>query len=250
MNRKRNINMAMTEADVDTRIAAAMAATAPNINAVSVKLPMFWTARPEVWFAQCEAQFATRQINVELTKFNHIVAALDNATAAEVERFILQPDNTTPYTNLKEALIGAFGKTQVEKDQELLNLNGLGDRRPTALLRYIESLNSDPATLKRALFLGQLPLEVRRVLAAQNTININELAEQADRVMEAGRDNTFNGINAIKRRPKIPSSATMELCFYHNKFGENARKCGRKGCSMSRLVLDETSVSGNGQADR
>ena len=115
------------------------------------------------------AQFQTRNpvITADLTKFNHVVAALDNVTAGEVETIILSPPTNDKYAALKAGLINAFWKTQASKDMELLSLSGLGDRKPSSLLRHMESLNADPKTLLRALFLAQLPMEVRRVLAAQ-----------------------------------------------------------------------------------
>ena len=157
------------------------------VGAVAIKLPPFWTTRPEVWFAQCEAQFATRNITDQLTKFYYVVAALDTSTAAEVEALVLNPPAGNSYDQLKADLIKAFGRTQQDKDMALLNLAGLGDRKPSALLRYMTSLNSDPATLFRALFLMQLPVEVRRVLAINTTTSMEALADEADCIMAAGK---------------------------------------------------------------
>ena len=73
-----------------------------------------------MWFRQVEAQFATRSpaITVDLTKFNHVVAALDNATAGEVKAIILSPPRDDKYDALKAALINSFGKTQAAKGME------------------------------------------------------------------------------------------------------------------------------------
>ena len=100
-----------------------------TVNAVAVKLPIFWSGNPEVWFTQVESCFATRKITVQKTQFDHVIQALDNSTADRVQAVILNPSET-PYDTLKAALIDAFGKTQAQKDQEILNINGLGDKTP------------------------------------------------------------------------------------------------------------------------
>ena len=210
-------------------------------------------------FRQVEAQFATRSppIAADLTKFNYVVAALDNATAGEVEAIILSPPTDGKYDALKTALISAFGKTQASKDMELLSLSGLGDRKPSSLLRHMESLTADPKTLLRALFLAQLPLEARRILAG-STADLKDLAREADAIMEAGSTGFgATGISAVRKPTSSPTNPPpKELCFYHTKFGKEARKCNQRGCKMAHLILSSaptstpSPASGNGQAGR
>ncbi|GFO45634.1 transposon ty3-g Gag-Pol polyprotein [Plakobranchus ocellatus] len=116
----------------------------PNISAVSLKLPEFWTTSPEVWFARVEAQFGTKNISTDQTKYDYVVSALDVKTAEEVQEVLVNPPDANKYSVLKRALLKALGKSQAQRDNELLNLNGLGDRKPTALLRKINALNDDP----------------------------------------------------------------------------------------------------------
>ena len=106
-----------------------------QVNATAVKLPLFWQGNPKVWFRQVESVFATRNpaITTQETKFEYVIQALDNSTAERVQNIILDPPKN-PYDTMKAALIRAFGKTQAEKDQTLLGLNGLGDRKPSELL--------------------------------------------------------------------------------------------------------------------
>lgn len=216
----------------------------PAVNATAVKLPAFWQGNPEVWFRQVESVFTTRNpaVTVQQTKFEYVIQALDNNIAERVQNIILDPPEN-PYDALKAALIKAFGRTQAEKDQELLNLNGLGDKKPSELLQHMKNLNAEPATLFKALFLAQLPPDVRRILATSSKTDINELASEADRITEVTRLTQDVQVNAtgmtrgpsqqnqldqlhtgpsrsVRQMTKIPG-----MCKYHSTFGDQARKC-------------------------
>ena len=154
------------------------------------------------------------------------MSALDNTTAAEVKSVLLNPPDQNKYENLKTALLGAFGKSQARKDAELLNISGLGDRSPSALLRKLESLNNDAETLRRAFFLAQLPAQVRSILALQEFPDIHDLAKAADRIVEA--NNISQTVTAVS--VDRPSSASQRhhtafksnenyICHYHQRFG-------------------------------
>ena len=96
---------------------------AATVNATAVKLLPFWSGNPEVWFKQVESVFATRKITVQQTKFDYVVQGLDNSTADKVQSVILSPPEE-PYITIRKVLIYVFGKTQAQKDQDVLNING------------------------------------------------------------------------------------------------------------------------------
>ncbi|XP_076441065.1 uncharacterized protein LOC143280318 [Babylonia areolata] len=117
---------------------------------MSVKLPEFWIKSPEVWFTRVEAQFGTKAITQDQTKYDYVVSALDINTADEVQSILLNPPAVNKYNTLKSALIKTFGKSQAQKDAELLNLNGLGDKRPTALMLHARARRLNPEKLAAA----------------------------------------------------------------------------------------------------
>jgi len=63
-------------------------------NAVSLKLPTFWTSQPEIWFTQAEAQFHVRGITADTTKYYYVVAALDQPTAGRLLDALQSPPST------------------------------------------------------------------------------------------------------------------------------------------------------------
>jgi len=98
----------MNQDDIKALAKAVSDINAPSVQAVSVKLPEFWPDDPEIWFARVEAQFNTRGISADATKFDHVVGVLDNSTASEVKSVLTHPPATNKFEALKKALLDAF----------------------------------------------------------------------------------------------------------------------------------------------
>lgn len=166
----------------------------PRVTAVAIKLPPYWSSDPQVWFAQVEAQFATRGINNQRTMFDYVIASLSPEVATEIRDLILTPPNADQYTALKEQLIQRTAVSEQRRIQQLLGSEELGDRKPSQFLRRLQQLAGDTVrndgAFLRQLFLQRLPPNVRMVLAsAGDNTQITELANTADRIMEAGTSN-------------------------------------------------------------
>lgn len=237
-------------------------------NAVALKLPQFWPADPQIWFAQVEAQFATRKITNQDTKFYYVVASLSPEVAADIRDLLIQKPEENAYNELKKKLLERTTTTKAQKLQQLLATEELGDRKPSQLLRRFQQLLDDSPTdhpLVRELFLQRLPQHVRQLLAVttKSTTPLEELAKLADKAMEV---QTFN-VNSVQRPPESTAFDNLQaqlneinktlatlskkqekpanqpqaaasigkepLCFYHQRFGNKARKC-QQPCSHSQ----------------
>jgi hypothetical protein len=226
----------------------------PAVAAVTVKLPTFWPKRAEIWFAQAEAQFTLKNITVDLTKYSYVVAALDEETAGRVLSLIRTPPDNNKYTSLKTRLVGAFKLTEQECAARILDTNGLGDDKPSALMDKMLALipeGKQPGFLFREVFLRQLPGDVRSHLAHTDYPELSDLAKAADRHFlstGAAINATFSARAAsssqlTKAKVHKPTGDSGEVstgaCYYHQRFGAQASNC-RPPCSFP--------ASGNSQA--
>lgn len=155
------------------------------VNRVSVKVPPFWPERPEIWFAQVEAQFGIAGITTDLTKFNTVVAAIESNVLSQISDAILMPPEDGKYENLKKCMIERFCDSEQKQMQKLLSDIELGDRRPTQLLSELSNLAKDRVSddFLKSLWLQRLPGHVRAILQATN-VNLSELAKLADKILE------------------------------------------------------------------
>ena len=139
-----------------------------DIAAVALKLPSFWSADPQVWFAQVESQFFTRKITNQDTKFHHIVACLPPEVAVDIRDLIINKPPDNAYDELKNTLIKRTTASRTKRLQQLLSAEELGDRKPSQLLRRFEQLldgTSSDHPLIREVFLERLPGNVRQIFA-------------------------------------------------------------------------------------
>ena len=186
--------------------------TATAISAVNLKLPPFWSSDPEVWFQQVEAQFRTRGITVQHTKFDYIVASLSQEFATEVRDLIIRPPTDAPYDALREQLVKRTTASEQRKLQQLFNAEDLGDRKPTQLLRRIQQLlgertSTTDSTFLRELFLQRLPNNVRMILAStSNTTSLDELAQLADKIVDVSSPS----ISAVQNPPPPQLGAEVD----------------------------------------
>ena len=189
------------------------------------------------------------------TKYHHAVQGVDQTTTEEISAFLLNPPAIGKFDALKTLLISTFVLTQADKDASLLYISGLGDRKPSGLLRYMNSLTTtddQKSVVYPGFFLRQLPESIRVVLARDPPTSITDLSKAADDIL-AAQSPAF-GIAAVSagkmgRRAHPSSGKTGTCCFYHTKFGEKARKVVPP--LLQQLVTWPTSPSsGNASAAR
>lgn len=237
--------------------------TAPiqMVNRVSVKVPPFWHENPTIWFAQVEAQFEIAGMTVDSSRFNTVVAAIESKILCQVMDAVTQPPTSGKYDNLKEKLLTRFGASEQENIRKLLTDISLGDRKPSQLLNEMRSLAKNAITEQVLLTLWQnrLPTNVQAILQVSSE-SLEKKASLADKIMEVSSNNiaqVSTNSDLVKelqelrlqvqqlsfqrqdgrrsksrsrsksqhRRNSTPGKKDQSLCYYHNRFGEKARKC-------------------------
>ena len=244
--------------------AVADALMAATINTVALKLPEFSPDRIEYWFIAVEAEFNLHvpAITQDQTRYSYVVSALKGQVMDRVIDIIRNPPAAgTHYQAIKDRLLSAFSRSPLERSKMLLDWPGMGDGTPSALLSKMLAClpageDSDHILFK-ALFLRQLPADVQDHLAHSTALTIHVLAEQADAyfALSGNRLNQPSSlvgnvdVAAIDRtHQKCSTKKDTRLCFYHARYGTDARKCTQNNCPMSHVPLAKTPPVGNANA--
>ncbi len=220
-------------------------------NAVSLKLPTFWTAQPQVWFEQAEAQFTIHGITADQTKYAYIVAALDQVSTrtqqavSSIYSVILQQKT---YETIKACLLKTFGLTRRVQANKLLHMDELGDRMPSALMD--EMLDGhQPCMLFEQLFLNRMPDSIRLQLANADFTDPHKVAERADELllsMDTYSGPAIHKATVPRRQAKWKptssakdgdSNSNPDYCFYHKQDQEVYKTLQVSGKLPGRLSV-------------
>ncbi|XP_071834144.1 uncharacterized protein [Apostichopus japonicus] len=248
--------------------------TQQSLSAVSIKLPPYWPNDPIIWFAQVEAQFVTRRVTNEDTKYSYVISSLQPEIAQEVRDLLISKPSEQPYKKLKEELIKRTTASEQKRLHQLLISEELGDRKPTQLLRKMRQLlgtNTLHANILKQLFVQRLPSSAQLILASMSdTTPIETVAELADKIMEVTpayppiaaiqtsqaqaqksevqqlseqvreltaqiaslksevRERSRSRSRSRQRfnsQSNNTSNVDSDICWYHQSFGDKARKC-------------------------
>ncbi|XP_017480979.1 PREDICTED: uncharacterized protein LOC108370205 [Rhagoletis zephyria] len=231
---------------------------------ITVKLPPFWHANPSLWIAQVESRFIAARIKNDATKHHTVIAAIESNVLAQTSDIILNPPTTDMYETLKAHIVERFAESEPSRIKKLLQELELGDMRPSQLLREMRNLagNAMNDSMLKSVWLNRLPPDVRSIISISSE-PLDKVACLADKITEV-RDGpqwhaVSNAVNAApnytlaqqieqlskeitilksrvssqsrnrnrsssRNRPRTPE-LTAETCWYHFKFGDNAKKC-------------------------
>ncbi|XP_051162404.1 uncharacterized protein LOC127282272 [Leptopilina boulardi] len=149
-------------------------------------LPAFLFADPELWFSLVEQRFRGLQLTNESDRYTCVANALDPKVALEVRDVIVSTPPNNPYTILKAQILMRLSASQEEKTRRLLELEEMGDRKPSQFLRHLQTLagTTVPDAMLRTLWMHRLPNSAQAILAAQQELPLEKIAELADSIIE------------------------------------------------------------------
>ena len=139
---------------------------------MSIEIPPVWPADIKAWFTLLEAQLFCLGITKELTKFYYLVGALTPELGSRFSH-ATRTTGETPYTTLREAMLGQMRNSDFENVDFLLNNIEIGDRKPSALLNHLQGICSDMGLNDRfikAFFIKKLPPAIRTVVALSKDV--------------------------------------------------------------------------------
>jgi hypothetical protein len=160
--------------------------TAANIQR-ECRLPNFVIEKPQAWFKCVEAQLGDAKVVKPKDRYNKVLGKLP---VHIIEKLAPGTDDPSayadPYTALKERLLAAYGRSNWEKLDSLLNFPKMGvNERLLVVLARLNTLK--PASLEElfcAIFLRVLPDRYREHFSRCQFMTAEELAAVADGLWE------------------------------------------------------------------
>lgn len=194
----------------------------------NVKLPPYWPSSLNTWFIQVESQFAINRITSEVTKYNYLVSALPQDVAETLTDILDQPHQTTPFTQLKDAIINRHSLSIERRIKRIISDEDMGDKSPSDFYRRLKQLAGTSGTvtddLIRKLWLSRLPHLINISLIPLGDQSIDTVLDTADKIYDAMQTSTnVTNISALSNKPSTSSSSVshiQDIQSLHNEIKE------------------------------
>ena len=149
---------------------------------LTLKMPMFYEDKLELWFSLIEGHFEETNKTAEKARFRSVVPLLTTKAVTHAESILLEPPEDA-YTQLKANLIRRFRRHKLDMLCEMRDIKSLGDRSPLQMLAHLRSLSPDhqDCPIIEMFFLDLLPESVRRSLGGLESLD--EKASKAEEML-------------------------------------------------------------------
>lgn len=203
--------------------------TTSFIDRVSIKIPPFWTDKPEIWFYQVEAQFQISGVTSEATKFNYLIAQLDLKVVENIWD-IVSLDEPNKYTLAKNRLLKIFKESEEKRLKKVVSDIELGSLKPSQLLLKMKALAGTEVGEKliKTFWLDKLPAQIRGILSISDG-NLDKLSDMADKIWDISGPPPQ--VNALSQHSD--SAMIQKLCDRISAFETEVKKYRSRSRSRS-----------------
>lgn len=228
--------------------------TSAVVNAVTeVKLTAFYENDPELWFSVVEAQFESRKITSERSKYFHVVAHLSGSTAQQVKSVIATGYEEGKFQQLKDKLIAIYSETATEKFEKLISSEPLGDMKPSLALNKIKALGEGRLNdeFTKSLWLKRMPQFIKQVLSASKD-PLENLSDMADKMWEVSDKGTICSVSNGSQIEKTLQSIQQQLQKMSNRLNaiENNRTTRRDTTPHRSRNRSQSSRRSNDESEK
>lgn len=213
----------------------------------TLKIPPFWSGRPDLWFLQVESQFKIKNITSPSTKYDYLVASLPTETMELVSDYLLNPSSGNKYDGLKTLLLSRSRDSEERRLDALLHKVELGDYKPSDLYRKMESLAGGNSlvnsSLLKKLWLNKLPPHVQTcIIAIESSHSLDDLFKIADRIYDAATTAKISVVSQPCTSDNQNLSATInQLSERIKRLEVQTSKLNRRSRSRSRSTYKSNS---------
>jgi len=164
----------------------------PQVSHVAIKAPTFYKRAPQVWFKQMESQFMLANITKTETKFHHILSALPEEVAVNIDL-----DCGGNYDQLKENVLSSLKPNQHELIDQALRGLELGEKRPTQMVGEIRRRFQDigleaEEKIVKSQILAAMPHTIRSALVGHENASLDEFSKIADSMLSITNSQSSN----------------------------------------------------------
>lgn len=182
----------------------------PSFNLPTI--PIYNDKKPELWLALVNMAMDTFKVQDPKTKKYLITTALPHDLQMKLADKI-QDENIT-FQQLQDAIITAVRVPGDERIKKLLSNAPMGQRKPSEYLKYLRELAAGEidkdSPVIRSVFEQNMPKEILKIIAPEETTSLDVFAATADRIHRYGEKCNDTAIGIYGRHTSSPTFAYSE----------------------------------------